>query len=197
MAHRRFSGMILIELLMASLAALVLGTALLAMIQADVMGVSTVQGQSIADAQARQPLDILADNIRAAYPYGSTTPSCLEAASSNSIYCYTDASGDYVRYWLDTTVSPAALKKTVGTTTTVLISGVQSLQFTYYVSGGAYTPVSGSWVTTASPNAPTSGELPNIAAVKITATVTLNGYTRQLSTTVRLRNSPASASTWG
>jgi hypothetical protein len=187
------------EVLVATVAALVVGTAMLAMIQANITSFFLTQGQNVADATARQPLDILADEVRGAQPYSG---SALQAAASNSITLYTSTAGAYTQFWLDTTVNPPALKSTTSTgTTTVLVSGVQSLQFTYYIptssGSAAYTPPTSGWATTASPHAPVTAELSEIGAVQIVATLSLNGYSRQLTTFVRLRNSPPGAPSWG
>ncbi|HLV78834.1 MAG TPA: hypothetical protein VKT32_01095, partial [Chthonomonadaceae bacterium] len=77
------------------------------------------------------------------------------------------------------------------TTTTTLLSGVTALQFTYYTDSGAgYSAPSSSWATTTNPNAPTSSEMPNVGAILISATVNINGYSRQMTSFVRLRNNP-------
>ena len=84
------------------------------------------------------------------------------------------------------------MKKTDASGTTVLLTDVQSLQFTYYVSSSAnFTSTTAQWTTTTNANAPTAAEIPNIGAIGINVTINSNGYTRTLSTIVRLRNSPA------
>lgn len=195
--HHHSKGTILIELIVSTLVALVIGAALITVIQTNITSQLILQGQNNTDVQTRMPLDILCDNIRNAQPYGTYPAPVLQAAGSATVSCYIDTTGDYAKFWIDTSTSPATLKKTVGSTTTVLATGAQTLQFTYYVSGGNYTPASTSWVTTANPNAPTSGEIPNIAAIGISLTMSINGYTRTLSSLVRLRNSPQSSPNFG
>jgi Tfp pilus assembly protein PilV len=187
--------MTLIEVLVSTMIALFIGVGLLALISTHMIGVFNTQGQSVVDVNSRQAVDIMADKIRNAQPYNSTSPAALEAATTNSISPYTDTAGDYVRYWLDTTSS--SLKSTVGTTTTVVASNVTSLQFTYYTSGGNYTPAAASWSTTANSHSPLTSELPSIAAVGMQLTMTQNGYTRTFYTIIRLRNSPVNPPAYG
>ncbi|HEV2473095.1 MAG TPA: hypothetical protein VGS41_10540, partial [Chthonomonadales bacterium] len=61
----------------------------------------------------------------------------------------------------------------------------------YYVPpSGYYIASIANWNTTASPTAPTSSELPTIGAIQIFATTGSSGYSRTITTFVRLRNSP-------
>jgi type II secretory pathway component PulJ len=195
----RRRGATLIEALVACLITGIIGSALVVLVQSTLASRFSLAGQNATYATVQKSLNILMDNLRTAQTIQiQTSPAlyaALSAASSSSVTCYTDSAGDTLRLWLDTSTSPATLKETrtvsgVATTTQVLL-GVQSLQFTYYVvAGSAYTAPSASWTTTASSHAPTSAELPTIGAINIAVTVTLNGYTRQLSGFVRLRNSP-------
>jgi Tfp pilus assembly protein PilW len=188
--YRTRRGTVLIEMLVSSLVALLIGAAVLACVQVTAQTNATILGQNNTDSVARRPLDILADNLRNAQVYGTTGASCIQAATTSSLSCYTDSAGSYVRFWQDSTTTPATFKKTSGATTTILITGVTSLIFTYYTSTGLYSPASSSWATTVDPNNPTATELTKVAAIGIKATVTVNGYTRTLSSVVRLRNSP-------
>jgi hypothetical protein len=184
------------ETLIASLLSLLMGAALLVLVQGTYSSRSVITGENNVNAGAREVMDLLADHIRNAQLYNNGSNYVVfSAASSNSLTCYTNTTGDTIRYWLDTSASPYVLKQTqtvggVATTTTIL-SGVQSLTYTYYVDNGTnYTAATSSWATTTIPSNPLSTEIPNVSAVSITATVTVNGYSRQLSTFIRLRNSP-------
>lgn len=197
-------GTTLMETLIASLLSVVVGGTLVVLVQSTLISRTAIAGENTAYAGARKCMDAILDNVRSAQPYqiqaSPAVYSAIKAASASSITCYTSNTGDTVKFWLDTTTSPATLKQTrftsIGSgasTTTPILTGVQSLQFTYYtVSGGAYTSAASSWTKTANPNAPTDGERPIIGAVGVTITVTINGFTRQLSSFVRMRNSPYS-----
>lgn len=194
--NRRRRGILVIELLIAGFLALLVGSATLMLVQSTYNSRSVLSGQNLTYAGSRQVMDTLADKLRNAQQYqvgGSYR--VLSAASGSDITICSDTSGGTTRFWQDTTVSPAALKMTVtsgGTaTTSTLLSGVTSLQFTYYMSSGAnYATPSGNWTTTANPNAPTDGEKPAVGAIYVTATVGIGGYSRSIASFVRLRNSP-------
>lgn len=192
---RRHRGSLVIELLVAGIMSCLIGAALIMQLETTYNSRSTISGQNITYAGARAVLDTLADRLRNAQQLGSGSYPVMLSAAASDITIYTNSTGDTARYWRDTTASPAALKwkntvSGVSTTTTVL-SGVTALTFTYYVSsGGSYNNGSGSWQTTASPNAPTVAEIPNVGAIDIAATVNINGYSRTIDTFVRLRNSP-------
>jgi type II secretory pathway pseudopilin PulG len=192
---RRRCGATLMELVVSSLLMIILGIALATLLSTSYNSKDVVVGQNNAYAQARNVVDTLADHIRNAQRY-TTNNQVMSAAAAADITIYSDnTGGNTVEYKLDTTTSPKSLKMiTVSggtTTTTTLLSGMQSLQFTYYVgSGSAFYNASGSWTTTTSPNAPTAAELPNVGAIQITANVSVGGYNREISSFVRLRNSP-------
>jgi len=188
-------GATLMELVVSSLLMIILGIALATLLSTSYNSKDIVVGQNNAYAQARNVVDTLADHIRNAQRY-TTNNQVMSAAAAADITIYSDnTGGNTVEYKLDTTTSPKSLKMiTVSggtTTTTTLLSGMQSLQFTYYIgSGTAFYNPSGSWITTTSPNAPTAAELPNVGAILITANVSVGGYNREISSFVRLRNSP-------
>jgi hypothetical protein len=188
--------MILIETLCALLMGLLTGAALLAVIQVTMMVRTTNMGPSEADTETRRQVDEMCDRLRSAQPntVGSTTP-VFTAASTSSVTIYSDTSGDTMQFWLNTAASPAELEETTVvsgvSTTTVLLTGVTALQFTYYEQPSLlYTAASSTWTTTANPNAPVAAELPKIGAVDVHITVTFDNYSRQLYSIVRLRNSP-------
>jgi type II secretory pathway pseudopilin PulG len=186
------------ELVISSLLMIVLGLAMATLLKTSYDSKSIVVGQNNAYAQARNVVDTLSDRIRQAQRYPSNNQ-VLSAAGASDITVYTDNSGsNTVRYWLDTSTTPYTLKMTTvaagNTTTSTLLTGVATLQFKYYVgSGNSYLAPSGSWATTASPTAPTSGELPNLGAIQVTSNVTINGFSREISSFIRLRNSPYKA----
>jgi hypothetical protein len=190
------SAMILLETLCALLIGLLTGAALLSVLQLTMTVRTSTMGPDAADTESRRQLDLLSDRLRNAQSMTSGTSKVVfTAASASDLTIYSDTSGSTLRLWLNTSVSPAALEQTTtisGTaTTTVILSGVSALQFTYYEQPStSYTAASSTWTTTANPNAPASTELPNIGAVQINLTVTMNNYSRQLYTMVRLRNSP-------
>ena len=186
-------GAALIEMLIAGLISLLMGAAILSFTLADYTGRNVVQGQNNANASARHALDMLCDSLRNAQPVqiqsSPVVNAALQTASATSVTVYNTTIGGTARYWLDTTTTPPALKKTSGSATTVLLSGVTALTLTYYTSG-QYTAGSAAWQTTTVPNSPTSAELPKIGAVGVSVTISINGYYRQMSSFVRLRNSP-------
>ena len=183
----------LLELLIAGLVALLIGAATLSLMQANYSSRAVVQGENVTYVQARHVLDILCDSIRNAQSVqiqaSPVINSALSAGTASSVTCYTGSGSAVTRYWLDTTVTPPALKKTSGGVTTVMVSGCTALTLTYYTVG-QFTAGSASWSTTANPQNPTSAELPKIGAIGISASLTINGYTRPLACFVRLRNSP-------
>jgi|SRR5579884_1400186 len=189
-------GSLLIELLVGSFIALLIGAAVAIELQTSYSSRNVIMGQNMTYAGARQVIDTLANRLRNAQQYQSgSSYVVLSAASASDITIYTDSAGDTCRYWQDSSVSPPVLKMTTTTggtaTTTQLMSGLSSLTFTYYKSSsGTYNGTSSNWVTTTNPNAPTSSEMPNVAAIDIAATENINGFTLTLDTLVRLRNSP-------
>lgn len=192
------SGMILIETLCALLIGLLTGAALLSLMQLTMSVRTTTMGPSIADTEARRQVDTISDKIRNAQSMTvGSVKQVFTAATSSSLTVYSDTAGSTLQLWLDTSVSPAALKQTTVisgvTTTTVVLSGVTALQYTYYEQpSSSYSAASATWTTTANPNVPTSAEWPKIGSVRISLTVSQSGYTRQLYSMVRLRNSPFS-----
>lgn len=193
--HRRQNrGTTLIELVTATMCSVVVGAGLVMFARASYQAQDFTQGQTVTDSEVRHALDVMADSIRNAQAYlvqsSPAVYSAISSAGASSITIYTDSAGDTAEYWLDTSSSPYVLRKTVGTASTVIETGVSSLTLTYYVSGGSYNASSSSWVTTSNPHVPTATELPNVAAISANCTVSINGYTRQFSTLVRLRNSP-------
>ena len=186
-------GQVLTEALVASAIMVLIGAALATLVMTTYRSRSLISQSDANLANARRTVDELADNIRMAQLYGcadsgQTTYSAVADASASSITIYTDSAGDTAKFWLNT--SSNTLEKTVGATTTALLANVTGITYTYYTSGGAYNAPASSWTTTENPQEPSSSELPNLAAVAISATVTQNGYSRTLNTQVRMRCSP-------
>ena len=184
------SGRTLIEALIAALLSLFVGSALLMLIQSTMTARTTVLDGNAAMRDTRDCLDALENGIRNAQMVG--TSGVFSAATGSSITCYTNQAGTTTtRYWLDTTTTPYAFKQTVAGVTTVLLTDVQSITFTYYVNSSTNYTSAGPWNTSASASAPTAAEIPNIGAVSISVSITNGGVSRTLTTLVRLRNSPA------
>ena len=191
---KRRAGMTLIELLIVTFILIISGLALVGFIQITYGAQDTISGQNSADATARQVLDVLADNIRNSQWYNTGNPntSCaimVSAALSTDITIYnqdptttlTDGT-EYTRYWLSGTDLNRAVTAGGATTTTTILTGVQSLAFNYYSSADYKTAIT-----------PASSDYPLLGAVEIAATVSttqLKTYTRQYTSRVRLRNSP-------
>lgn len=183
----RQRGNALIEALISGMCTVLVGAMLLGFIRINMTSLQLTMGQHYADMNSRRPLDNLADCIRKAQAYG-TGQACLSTATSSSITIYTDLNGNTARYWLDTSAQPYTIKSTIGGVTQIIGTGVNSLQFTYYLPTGN-TPSQGAcWRTTANPNAPTTIEMPNIVAVNISLSTTIDSATRTYTTPVRLRN---------
>lgn len=186
MSHRNLRhGFMMLDLIIGAGVSLLIGAATLQLMNANYIAHDAVGGQNNVNAMCRSQMDTLADGIRNAQ--SGPSHQVFSTAAANDVTIYTNASGNTTRLWLDTTVSPAQLKRirtTAGTASTpqVIGTGVTSLQFTYYPAGG--------WATTDSPHLPSAGELPTIGAVKIKAQMAINGYSRSFTTVVRLRNSP-------
>ena len=189
------TGAILIDFLIAMVGALLVGSSLVILIKCTYTSQSIVAGDNLAYAGGRKALDVLSAHLANAQPYQTSsspvTYSVLSAGAATSVTCYTNSTGDTERYWLDTTVTPPALKltKTVSgvATTSVVVNGIQSLQFTYYLCNGSNYN-SAAWLSNTT--MPTASNLPTVGAVNITATATVNGYQQQISSFIRLRNSP-------
>ena len=183
------SGGTLIEALVAALLSLFIGSALLMLIQSTMTARTTVQDGSASMRDTRDCLDALENNIRNAQMAGAS--GVFSTATINSITCYTNTAGTTTaRYWLDTTTTPYSFKQTVAGVTTVLLTDVTSITFTYYVNNTTNYTSSSAWSTSTNANAPTVAEIPNLGAVAISVSVTSGGVSRTLTTLVRLRNSP-------
>ena len=193
MRLRFHRGGAMLQLLLSSALSLFVGSMLLMFVRIHMVSRQLAMDQHSAELTAWRPMHLLADNLRKAQQYGSSNAT-LAAATANSVTLYDDTLGNTSRYWLDATQTPPVLNRTRGTQTQQLATGMKALTFTYYLATGK-TPAQGAcWVATANPNAPTAAELPNIVAVGVTITVAVDGGTRDMTTTVRLRNGPRTIS---
>jgi hypothetical protein len=174
----------LLDLMIGGIIALLVGAAACVLLQSNYKARDAITGQNNVNAIARDQMDSLADSLRNAQvgPFHKT----LASAGTSDVTLYTNSTGDAERYWMDTTVTPAQLKrsKTVSGVTTIstLNTGISALVFTYYKSGG--------FTTTTNPHVPTSAELSTVSAVSISTTLSINGFSDSVTSLVRLRNSP-------
>ena len=196
-------GGTLVELMVAGMMMLLVGVGLLALMQGTYSSRDDIRGENTAFAEARQALDNLADNIRNGQPYvNGTVSQTIGAAGPTSVTVYNvnpssgTADGTYYTAY---SLNGSNLQKTVTTVNTpgtavTLVPNVQSLVLNYYISDGSrntrdYTQ----WNPSVTPNpttSPASTYFPKIGAVSITVTITAGGYTRKMSSFVKLRNSP-------
>jgi len=200
---RRPTGAFLIELLIALVIVSIAGMMVIQLIQTTSKSRDDILDQNTLYAMARTALDIPVERIRNAQANPGDLYSVFPTAAGTTIGAsdltiYTSSGGDTMRYWLDSNTTPAKLKQTAtvggNSKTTVILSGVTAVTFTYYVpAAGMFSPAAGNWSTTADQYAPTSGsggERRLVGAVGISCTATFAGYTRPMSSFVRLRNSP-------
>ncbi|MCL5283867.1 MAG: prepilin-type N-terminal cleavage/methylation domain-containing protein [Armatimonadetes bacterium] len=163
----RVRGITLIEMLVACLIMLLLGSGLFTLMTTGYGAQASITDQNTVDTRSRFVINTLADNLR-----GTTN---LTAAGPSDV-TFTDESDNSVRYWLS---NGSLLSTTNGQPSSgnTLMDNVSSLSFTYW------TYSNGSWSSSNSPSAPA-----NVGAVDFTVVVTLNGYSRQLSGTVVIRD---------
>lgn len=193
--RRTRAGVSLMELLVSVLMTLVIAGALFTVFTNTYEMRDVAVGQGTAETAARTPIDTLADHLRDAQQYwttGNTIPSSVNqssvianASATSVTYYRTNSSSDTVQYWLDGT----DLKRTDSSGTTIVMPNVHSLLFEYFkpTAGSQNYNNSGVDQTSASPAA---ADLPLLCQIRITASVTIDGYSRELVSLVRLRNSP-------
>jgi type II secretory pathway pseudopilin PulG len=179
----RVHGMTLIELLVSTLIAVIIGSALVNLTTASYNSESYLMDQNAADALARKSVDLLADGWKAS---GSTvtTPGIRGADSlANSIdahniyYNCHDSNGvaHVVHYW----ISNNNLMRTVdglpngGSTA---INNISTLTFNYWTWNGS------SWLPSTTPAAPA-----NVGVVDYSITSNQNGKCRTYSGSIRIR----------
>jgi len=204
MRRKKQRGMTLLEVLVALLVTSFVLITLGVLFALGVTAERDVYDEPAQADNASEPLNTVADHLRNAQNCtasngctGGVQGSVLAAASESDITYYSDgtnANGSPVRYHL----VGSNLMRPVGATDIPVLQNISSLTFTYYkittLAKGSATQVeynSPTFSKTANENAPTAAELPNLAAIQITATSVRTGHqTVQYSTLVRLRNSP-------
>lgn len=177
---RRQTGITLIEMLIVGLISVILGLAVVALVRNTYESRAIILDQNNANANARAVLDDIADRVRGAqFPEGGgSTVFVAAGASSIQYYDYIDLydrtqsrSLVQVRFFRDGDL----LKQTVNGVTRTLMSGVQSLQFTYHLRDGSSTTT------------PASGQLANILAITIVARVNYQNASREIRSFVQIR----------
>ena len=190
------AGLTLVEMLVSLLMTLVIAGALFTVFVNTFQSRDVVVGQGTAETNARTPIDDLADHLRDAQQYwttGASQPSQVtqskviaDGSATSITYYKSNSSTDTVQYWLDGT----NLKRTADGTTSVVLSNVNALQFIYYKTSASGNYNNSVVAPTDNPSAPTAAELPYLSQIKITASVNIDGFQRELASLVRLRNSP-------
>ncbi len=198
----RCRGVTLVEMLVSMLMTIVIAGALFSIFTNTYASRDFAVGQGTAETDARTPLDNLADHLRDAQQYHTVEPpatvaqsSVIAAGTATSVTYYETnsvtgkvTSSDTVRLWL----SGTNLNRTEAGTTTTILTDVKSLALTYYKvtadANGKYNYNNPSVTQTADP--PVAGDYPYITQINIDATVNNGGYQRELTSVVRLRNSP-------
>lgn len=180
---KRIRGAILMDMLMGLMVSFLVGAVIMSAIQTSVSARQTIMEQNDSQTEARQPLDIMADHLRNAQLASTAPQQVLAAGTATSLTYYSDAARTPITYAL----SGTTLNRTDGGNTTVVLTGVTSLRFSYYKIA-SYNAAG--FVACTTPTAPLSTELTRLAAIQIDASVTQDGYTSSYSTIVRLRNSP-------
>lgn len=192
---RTRAGVTLIELLVSVLMTLVIAGALFTVFTNTFEMRDVVVGQGTTETAARTPIDTLADHLRNGQQYwttGTVTPTAVNQSSviadgsaTSVTYYRSNSASDTVRYFLDGT----NLKRTDGSGTVIVMSDVSSLLFEYFKPEGTSQNYNDSGVQqTATP--PVAADLPLLCEIRITARVLKDGYSRELVSRVRLRNSP-------
>jgi hypothetical protein len=155
------------------------------------VGMSTAANMAQSEANNRSAVDTMADHVRNA-TVATSTGAVLSAATASSFTYYTSAAGATVQYAL----SGGNLVRTPSGGSAVTVAyGITSLTITYYLAaastaGSTYAYETGPLSTMTTTTAPTTAQLPSVAAMTIVASSTLKGVPTTMTTTVRLRNSP-------
>jgi type II secretory pathway pseudopilin PulG len=163
------SGFTLIEMLVGALCMIIVGIGCYTLVRTGYDSQWMLMNQNNSNMNARTGVDTLEDKLR-----GMTT---LTAATGSDI-TFTDNAGSSIRYWRNT--GDNTLRTTTGGQPnggTNACRGLTSLVFLYYSYNGV------SWAASSTP-----ATLANVGAVDITATVNLNGYSRRVFSSVKLRS---------
>lgn len=191
--RRSRAGITFIELLVSLLMTIVVAGGLFSVFKNTFESRDFVVGQGGAETAARTPIDVLADHIRNAQQchIGSgsavTDYSVIANGTATSVTYYkSDSSTDTVQYRLNGT----NLERIADGATTTVLSGVQSLVIKYYVPSTAGGNYNNSGVQLIAGASPTAAERPLLIQISIAASVKVDGYVRDMTSLVRLRNSP-------
>lgn len=159
-------GFTLIEMIVTGFVSVLLGAAVWTLVRASYDNQYTLMNQNMVTTTTRQTVDTFADNLR-----GAKAMSSCDASSMT----FTDANSHAVRYWR----SGTSLMKTVDgapTGGTVVVSNVSAASFIYWTWTGAY------WSSSSAPTTPA-----NVSAVDFAMTLSLNGSSRKISGSVKIR----------
>jgi type II secretory pathway pseudopilin PulG len=165
--NSNIKGFTLIEMLIGTLCMTILGLGIFEIIRTSYDSQWMLMNQNNANLSARTGVDTMADKLR-----GMTT---LSSATATSVQ-YSDSTG-LVRYWLNT--ADHTLRTNINDSPsvgTIAVRGMTGLTFKYYSWNGA------AWTSSLTPS-----PLNTVGAIDITATVSLNGYLRQVYSSVKLR----------
>jgi hypothetical protein len=203
----RRTGMIMLEVLIAAMGSLMVGSALLALIKCTYTAQTVTVGENMTYSGAREGINIIADHLRTSQPFLIQASPALysvisadagaSATSGTSVTCYIlspgtqTSTGDTERYYLagGNLMRQQTLAGVLQTATTVL-PNVTGLTFVYYTDPGATYTTLAAWPTVTLSSPATVAQLTSLAAIQVTVTMGVNGFSRQISSLIRLRNSP-------
>ena len=160
-------GFTLIEMLVGTLCMITVGIGCYTLVRTGYDSQWMLMNQNNSNTNARVDVDTMADTMRG-------MASVTSAAASD--ITFTDSSGNSIRFWRNTTDN--TLRRTIGgapTGGTNLCKGLTSLTLVYY-------SYSGGWSASSTP-----ATLANIGAIDVTSTVNLNGFSRRVYSSVKLR----------
>lgn len=179
--RRRHAGMTLVEMLVASMVALIIGAGVWVLMKTSYDAQAVVLEQNAANANARAAIDELIDRVRGAQLNGTAGPLTLAASNQIAFYDFWDQYGGsdhslaVVTYWLDGDKLKRTVTPGTGTpTVTIVINGVRSLVLHYR------TLTDGTWQTSLT-------NASDASAVTCTATVTDDASSRQITGSVQVR----------
>ncbi len=170
MKARTRSGFTIIEMLVAMLISVTLGAGLYTLVRSSYDSQWELMNQNNANLGARQSIDFFADHLRGA--------AAVTAASATDV-TFTDNSGNSIRYWLNT--SDSTLRSTTNASPTggnIVVQDVTALKLTYW----SWNSSTSSWTSSTAPS-----DVTVVGAVDIAATVNMSGYSRQVFSSVEIR----------
>ncbi len=164
----RKSGFTLIEILVGTLCMSIVGLGILTLIRTGYDSQWMLMNQNDANTWARSGIDTMIDKVRGM--------ASLTSAAANDI-TFADSNGNAIRYWVNT--GDHTLRTTSGGNPsggTIVARGAQTLSFNYW-----------SYIASAWSASNTPASTATVGVIDITANVTLNGYTRQVFSSAKLR----------